>query len=113
EDRVPSVQAPHPLEQNEGRLAGQQDHRGPAGDDLEEDDAEAVHVGVGARVARVDELRVDVPRGAEHGLGGVPAPAVVSEPGQAEVAELGAQRVVQHDVAGLDVAVHHALLPLL
>ena len=112
-DRVPAVEAPHPFQQNEGRLALQQHHRRPAGDDLEEDDAEAVDVGVGARVARVDELRVDVPRRAHHGLGGLPPPAMVAEPGEAEVAELGDERVVQHDVARLDVAVHHALLPLL
>jgi hypothetical protein len=39
--------------------------------------------------------------------------AVVDEAGQAEVAELGVERRVQHHVARLDVPVHHALLPLL
>jgi hypothetical protein len=95
------------------RTAFQQDHGAPAGDNLEEDDAEAVDVRVGAQVVRVDELRIDVPCRAHHGPSGVPPCAVITEPGKAEVAEPGAERVVQHDVAGLDVAVHHALLPLL
>ena len=81
EDRVPAIQTPHPLDQNEVRTAFQQDHGAPAGDNLEEDDAEAVDVGV-----------------CHHGA---PPRAVVAE------------RLVQHDVAWLDVAVHHALLPLL
>ncbi|CAL9037316.1 unnamed protein product [Musa banksii] len=38
---------------------------------------------------------------------------VVDEPGEPEISQLGVERGVQHDVAGLDVAVHHALLPLL
>jgi len=112
-DRVPAVQTPHPLDQDEVRTSFKQDHGAPAGDDLEEDDAEAIDVRVGARVVRVDELWVDVPRGAHHGPGGVPPRAVVAEPGQAKVAEPGAEGLIQHDVAGLDVAVHHALLPLL
>ena len=94
DDCVPAVQTPHPLDQDEVRSAFQQDHRAPAGDNLEEDDAEAVDVGVGARVVRVDELWVDVPRGAHHGPGGVPPRAVVAEPGQAKVAEPGAEGLI-------------------
>jgi len=41
EDRVPAIQTPHPLDQNEVRTAFQQDHGAPAGDNLEEDDAKA------------------------------------------------------------------------
>ena len=38
--------------------------------------------------------------------------AVVDQPRQAEVAHLGVQRGIQHDVAWLDVTVHYTLLPL-
>ena len=51
-----------------------------------------------------------------HGAGehrGVRAPAVVDEPGEAEVAELGVERRVEHDVVRLDVPVENALLPIL
>ena len=67
---------------------------------------------LGVRLAGDQALRVHVPHGSgEHG--GVRAPAVVDQPGEPEVTELGMEGRVQHHVAGLDVPVHHALLPLL
>jgi len=44
---------------------------------------------------------------------GLQAHAVVDEPRKAEVAELGVEGLVQHDVARLDVAMDDALVPLL
>ena len=112
-DGVPAVEAPHPPRQHEELVAvvGLL-HGAAAGDELQEDDAEAVDVRHGAGAARVDELRVDVARRAQHHLRRRRPHAVVDQPRQAEVAQLGVQRGVQHDVARLDVTVHYALLPL-
>ena len=38
--------------------------------------------------------------------------AMVDEPGEPEVTELGVEGRVQHDVARLDVPMYHTLLPL-
>ncbi|BAT18017.1 Os12g0609025, partial [Oryza sativa Japonica Group] len=116
EDAAPggaAVRVPDPLRQVDRVLAAVDDHRGPpAAGHLEKDDAEAVHVGLDARPPGEEEaLRVDVPHRAGDARR-ARAPAVVYEPREAEVAEPGAERRVQHDVARLDVAVHDALLRL-
>ncbi|WVZ51382.1 LOW QUALITY PROTEIN: hypothetical protein U9M48_002534 [Paspalum notatum var. saurae] len=107
EGQALAVEAPHPPEQREGRFlpASWQ----PAGDDLQQDDAEAVDVGVGAPLERVDELWVDVPHGALHKPCGLWTGAVVDEAGETE---LGVVRRVEHYVPGFDVTVHDALLPI-
>jgi hypothetical protein len=58
-------------------------------------------------------ITVDVARRARQGGHGLHPDGVVDEPREPEVAELGVEGLVQHHVARLHVAVHHALLPLL
>ncbi|WVZ64643.1 hypothetical protein U9M48_014137, partial [Paspalum notatum var. saurae] len=112
----PSIQAPHPL--HEARLAlvllllVEHHHGWAAAGDLEEHDAEAVHVRFRARAAGDEALRVHVAHRPRE-VGRVGAAAVVDEPREAEVAQLGTEGRVEHDVAWLHVPVHHALLPLL
>jgi hypothetical protein len=104
----PGRKTPTPIARGGPRLH----HRPAAAGDLQQDDAEAVDVGVGVGPAGDHSLGVHVPhRPREHGR--VRGPAVVEQPGEPEVAELGVEGRVQHHVAGLDVPVHHALLPLL
>jgi len=76
-----------------------------AGNDLEEQDAEAEHVGLGGEEALESVLRCDVTmragdRGGD-GLGDVGA----EDPGHAEVGDLGVHVTVQEDLAGLEVPV--------
>ncbi|WVZ64634.1 hypothetical protein U9M48_014128 [Paspalum notatum var. saurae] len=83
-----------------------------AAGDLKKHDAEAVDVRFGAALLVADELRVYVPQGPRHDLRCLWLGAVVDEPRQAEVAELGVAGGVEHHVAWLDVAVHDALVAL-
>ncbi|WVZ61749.1 hypothetical protein U9M48_011573 [Paspalum notatum var. saurae] len=105
------AQALHPPQQREGRV--QPGHWRPAGDDLEQDDAEAVDVGLGAPAVRVHKLRVDVAHGALDEIRRLRAGAMVAEAGEPEVSKLGVEGRIEHDVARLDVTVHNALIPVL
>ena len=106
------VQLRNPLRQVDDGVIRKNHHGPPATGDLKEEDAEAIDVRFLIESAGDGALRVHVPHGSgEHG--GVRTPAVVDQPGEPEVTELGMEGRVQHHVAGLDVPVHHALLPLL
>ncbi|WVZ71585.1 LOW QUALITY PROTEIN: hypothetical protein U9M48_020157 [Paspalum notatum var. saurae] len=79
-----------------------------AGDELEEQHAEAVDVGLGADGQAGDPLRREVPDGAPHGGQGA-AEVPPHELGHPEVGDLGAQVPVQQHVLRLHVAVDDAL----
>ena len=113
EDGSLAVELPHPRHQPRLARVLLVELRGAAAArDLQRHDAEAVHVRLPAGPARDDALRRQVAqRAGQHG--GVRLAAVLDELGEAEVAELGAEGGVEHDVARLDVAVHHALRALL
>lgn len=108
-----AVAFPDPLHQVHGDVLLLRVHdRPPAGGDLEDDDAEAVDVGAGAGAATEHALWVHVAhRAGERGRVGLAL--VVDQPREPEVAQLGVEGGVEHDVARLDVAVQDALLPLL
>ncbi|WVZ73106.1 hypothetical protein U9M48_021454 [Paspalum notatum var. saurae] len=78
------------------------------GGELHEEDAEGVDVAAVRELARLEVLRVQVPRRALHLRGHVRGGAGAgagAEAGEAEVGDLGAERVGEEDVGGLDVAV--------
>ncbi|KAB8118069.1 hypothetical protein EE612_060701 [Oryza sativa] len=78
------------------------------GDELEEDDAEAVDVALVGEVEVLVVLRVEVPRRALRRRRDVRQRRLVEAAdgaGEAEVGEPGAEVAVEEDVAGLDVAV--------
>ncbi|GJN07194.1 hypothetical protein PR202_ga25001 [Eleusine coracana subsp. coracana] len=80
---------------------------GLAGEELEDDDAEAVHVRLGVGLLQLGQLRRAVPQragGRQHvGVGGGR-----HEAGQPEVGDLGVVVIVEEDVAGGEVAVDDA-----
>jgi hypothetical protein len=78
-----------------------------SGDDLEEDDAEAVDVGHGGELARERVLRGAVAVGAHDARGNVGLVADGADLGEPEVGEAGAEAGVEQDVGGLEVAVDH------
>lgn len=75
-----------------------------AGEELEEDDAEAVDVGLLGEPGGAGVLRVDVADGADDEGGGVGL-AGGDAPGYAEVRQVGLEVLVQKDVRGLHVPV--------
>ena len=79
----------------------------PAGDHLEEHHAQAVDVGAGVQLAAQDLFGAHVGGGA-HGHGG--DGGALQGFGDAEVGEEGAAMAVDHDVAGLEVAVDEAFV---
>ena len=116
EDPSLAVAFPDPLHQVHGgvlllRVLQRHDWPPPGGD-LEGDDAEAVDVGARAGAATEHALRVHVAHGASE-RSRVRLALVVDQPREPEVAELGVEGGVEHNVAGLDVTVQDALLPLL
>jgi len=92
-----------------------QPHGLPGGDHLQEDDAQRVHVGLGAHQPRLLVLRVDVAEGARRRRlpvlrrrrGAVHGPR--DDARQPDVADLGHEVAVKEDVARLEVAVHERL----
>uniref|UniRef100_A0A0D3HAC8 Uncharacterized protein n=1 Tax=Oryza barthii TaxID=65489 RepID=A0A0D3HAC8_9ORYZ len=76
-----------------------------AGDDLEEDDAEAVDVGAGGELAGESVLGGAVAVGAHDAGGDVGLVADGADLGEAEVGEAGLEGGVEEDVGGLEVAV--------
>ncbi|KAL6959765.1 Serine/threonine-protein kinase wnk3 [Sarracenia purpurea var. burkii] len=81
---------------------------------FEQERAESVDVGLLGGFSGVEAFGGDVAHGAENaaaevGVGGL---LVVEGAGEAEVAESGVEVGVEHDVAGLDVAVDHPLVVL-
>ena len=89
------VQLPHPAHEQHLALVLLVDDGLPAAGDLEEEDAEAVDVGPGGGSAGHGTLGVYVAPGAgDHG--GVRVAGVADEACEAEVAQLGVERRVQH-----------------
>jgi len=109
-DALLAVQGLYPLEERERRILAV--HRWPAGDNLEQDDAEAVDVRLCASAVRVDELRIDVPHGALDEVRRLRAGAMVAEAGQTEVSQLCVVGRVKQDVAWLYVTMHNTLIPV-
>ncbi|BAT15518.1 Os12g0107733, partial [Oryza sativa Japonica Group] len=91
----------HPLRQVHavGGLGG-----GFAGEELEDDDAEAVHVGLGTGLLELGQLGGAVAEGAGGGED-VGVGSSCHEAGEAEVGDLGVGVVVEEDIAGGEVAV--------
>jgi hypothetical protein len=81
-----------------------------AGDDLEEDDAEAVDVGHGGELAGERVLGRAVAVGAHDTRGDVGLVAGGADLGEPEVGEARAEAGVEEDVGGLEVAVDHGRL---
>jgi len=81
-------------------VVAEHDGGAPAARDLEEDDAEAVDVGLGAGPASHPALRVHVPqRAGEHR--GVGAPGVVDEPGEPKSPSLAVKEASSITLLGL------------
>ncbi len=80
-----------------------------AGEERVSDNAQAVNIGAAVDLAPARLLRRHERRrangGADDGVGGV---ILVEQLGDAEVHEQGFAVAIDHDVAGLDVAVEHA-----
>ena len=107
-----TVEPPHPLQQlaAPGRVAAGD---AAAADDLQDHGAEAEDVRLAGGAPRVEALGRDVPQGARHAdLVGVGGLVGLERARQAEVAEPGVVRGVEHDVGRLDVAVDHRLVEL-
>ncbi|KAG6541754.1 hypothetical protein Mapa_016766 [Marchantia paleacea] len=91
-------------------LAARRIHRRSAASDLQHNGPEGVHVRLVRELAIDDHLRSQVPERSHH-VGGCQALAAVHESGQPEVPQKGIELLVQHDVAGFDIAVQHLLPP--
>jgi hypothetical protein len=92
---------PRPVHQRDRRRPVQ---RAPPGEQLQQHDAEAVHVALQRQVARRDVLRRGVAAGAHHARGDVALVSPGPVPRQAEIRELGPVVGVEEDVGGLEVA---------
>ena len=79
-------------------------HGTPPRHELQQHDAEAVHVALGRQVARGDVLRRGVAPGPDDARGDVALVPRGPVPGQPEVRQLGPVVGVEEDVGGLEVA---------